>query len=109
MEGADEVERARSREYGVRSRKGGEFGGELLDAVFAEEALASSVGFENGLGGVGFADGHEGDGGGVAVGAGAGVVELVAEAFEIGGDGVGGEGHLCQFSALRGRIEPRPG
>ncbi len=72
--------------------EGGEFGFPFLDAVFAEEALVGGVGFEDGIGGVGLADGHEGDGCGVAMGAGAGVCDLVAEAFEIGGDGGGWHG-----------------
>ena len=44
--------------------EGGDGGGffcEFLDAVFAEEALAGGVGFQDGFGGVHLADGHEGD------------------------------------------------
>ena len=58
----------------------GEFGSlglPLLNAVFAEEALAGCVGFADGFGGMHLADGHEGDGAGVAVGAGAGVGDFV--------------------------------
>jgi len=62
-------------------------GSEFLDAVFAEEALAGGVGFEDGFGGVHFADGHEGDGGGAATGAVADGGDFFAEGFEVGGDG----------------------
>ena len=70
-------------------RQVGAFGLPLLDAVFAEEALAGCVGFAEGFGGVHLADGHEGDGGGVAVGAGAGVGDFVLYSFEVGSDGHG--------------------
>ena len=63
----------------------------LLDAVFSEEALAGGVGLKDGFGGVGFADGHERDGGGVAVGTGAGGGDLVAELLEVCGDGHGSD------------------
>jgi hypothetical protein len=86
LERADEMDG----EVGERGEKR-LFGGELLDSVFAEEALAGGVGFEDNVGWVGLADGHEGDGGGVAVGAGAGVGDLIAEAFEVSGDA--GRGH----------------
>ena len=77
----------------------------LLNAVFAEEALAGGVGFEDGFGRMHLADGHEGDGGGVAVGAGAGVGDLVADALEVGGDG-----HPRQCNEVRAQssCQPRP-
>ena len=59
----------------------------LLDAVFAEEALAGGVSFEEGLYGMDFADGHEGDVGERAIGAGAGFGDLGADLGEIFGDG----------------------
>ena len=61
-------------------------GGEFLDAVFAEEALAGGVGFKDGLGGVHLADGHEGYVGWRTMGAGAGVGDAVVELLEVGSD-----------------------
>ena len=87
LEGADEVH------LDVSGGDYGLFRLPLLDAVFAEEALAGGVGFEDGLGRVHLADGHEGDGAGRAVGPGAGVGDLVADALEVGGDG-----HPRQFT-----------
>jgi hypothetical protein len=55
----------------------------FLDAIFAEESLAGFVGLEDGFGRMDLADGHEGDGGGGAVGAGAGICDVVPQAFEI--------------------------
>jgi hypothetical protein len=80
--GADEVV--------LRAWEGGdgrEFFGELLDAVLAEETLASGVGFEDDFDGVHLANGHEGDLGGRAGGAAAGEVDLLVEAGEVVGDG----------------------
>jgi hypothetical protein len=51
----------------------------FLDAVFAEETLAGGVGFEDGLGGVHFADGHESYGGWRTMGASAGIGDTVVE------------------------------
>ena len=65
----------------------GGFVRELLHAVFAEEALAGGVGFEDGLGGVHLADGHEGDFADGAVGAAAGGGDLLVEVSEVFGDG----------------------
>jgi hypothetical protein len=65
------------------------FGGELLDAVFAKEPLASCVGLKDGFSGVGLADGHQGDGSGVAVGVGAGCGDLVAQVVKVRGNGHG--------------------
>ena len=62
------------------------FGGEFLDAIFSEEALAGSVGFKDGLGGLHFADGHEGDLRSRAMGAGACVGDAVVDLPEIGSD-----------------------
>ena len=59
---------------------GGEFLRELLNAVFAEEAQAGGVGFEDGFGGMHLADGHEGDFGLGAVGEAAGEGDLFADA-----------------------------
>jgi len=55
----------------------------FLNAIFAEQALPGLVGFKNGLGGMDFADGHEGDAGGGAVGTRADVGNVILEAFEI--------------------------
>ena len=63
----------------------------LLDAVFAEEALAGGVGFEEGVDGVDFGDDHEGDIRAGAVGAVASFRDLRADAGEVGGDGHEGE------------------
>ena len=63
------------------------FGLPLLDAVFAEEAVAGGVGFEEGSDGVDLGDGHEGYVVGRAVGAGAGVGDLGVDAGEVFGDG----------------------
>jgi len=55
----------------------------FLDAVFAEQALAGGVGFEDRAGGMDFANGHESDGFGGTVGAGAGVGDLIVEVLQI--------------------------
>ena len=86
LERADEME-AGIRDQGTGIRKNVGFGLPFLDAVFAEEGLAGGEGFEDRVGGVRLADGHEVDGGGVAVGAGAGVGDFVADAGEVFGDG----------------------
>jgi hypothetical protein len=99
LEGADEVG-LRGRREALRGWRGILLGSEdigeerkfclpLLDAVFAEEALARGVGFEDGLGGVHLADGHEGDGRRIAVGASAGVGDIEAQALKVRGDGHG--------------------
>jgi hypothetical protein len=60
---------------------------EFLDSVFAEEALAGGVGFEDGIGGMHLADGHEGDFADGAVGAVAGGGDLLVEVSEVFRDG----------------------
>jgi hypothetical protein len=82
LEGADEVD------LDV-CEGGGAFGFllPLLDTVFAEEALAGGVGFEEEVDGVELGNGHEGDLGGVAVGAGAGGGDFFVDVGEVGGDG----------------------
>ena len=65
----------------------GIFVGEFLDAVFAEEALSGSVGFEDCVGGEGLADGHQGNVGGVA-----------ASALRGGGDAVANRGEVEGWS-----------
>ena len=93
-----------------------EFGGELLDAVFAEEALAGGVGFEDGLGGMHFADGHERYVGWRTVGAGAGVGDAVVELLEVSCDGRHGQasvyeswGKILKVMDFRGYVDCGPG
>ncbi len=62
----------------------------LLDAVFAEEALAGGVGFEQGGEGVHLAHCHQCNGGGVSVGAGAGFGDRSADLLEVCCDGHAG-------------------
>ena len=68
----------------------------LLHAIFTEETLAGSVGFYEKLYRVDFADGHEGDVGGVAMGFGASVGDLIVELGEIICDVVG-DGHAVSI------------
>jgi hypothetical protein len=68
---------------------------ELLNAVFAEEAVAGGVGLEQGGDGVELADGHQGDVGWGPVGAAAGLGDLVVEEGEICFNG-----HSCCILSL---------
>ena len=71
-------------DFDVRQAEdGGGFFGELLDTVFAEEALAGGVGFEDGFGGVHLADCHDCYFAGGAIGAAAGGGDLVVEVGEV--------------------------
>ena len=79
LEWADEVDLRGGEEIG----EGCALGLPLLDAVFAEESLAGFEGFKESLGGLDFADGHECDGVGGTVGAGAGVADFIMYAGEI--------------------------
>jgi hypothetical protein len=85
LEGADEMKLCVGEVFGVSG-----FFLELLDAVFAEEALASGVGFDDHFDGMDFADGHEGDFALGAVGAAAGVGDLLVQVGEVFRDG-----HCC--------------
>ena len=78
LEGADEVDF----EIG-ESCDGGGFIGVFLHAVFAEEAVAGGVCFEDAGDGVELADRHQGDFGGGAVGAAAGGVDPVVQVGQI--------------------------
>ena len=82
LQRADEVELCIGQVVDVRR-----FLLELLDAVFAEEALAGGVGFEDHLGGMHLADGHQGDFALGAVGAAAGFGNLFVQVGEVFGDG----------------------
>ena len=62
----------------------------LLHAILAEETLSGGVGLEQSLDGVDLADGHEAYLSLRAMGSGAGVGDLVADAFKILGDGHAG-------------------
>ena len=80
LEVADEVDAEVA--LAKRGEVGG-FGGELLDAVFAEEGKAERRGLGDGGGGVGLGDGHQFDFGAGAVGGAAGGCDFCFEAFEI--------------------------
>lgn len=67
---------------GERGDEGGLIG-ELLNAVFAKEAVAGGMGFEDALDGVELADGHKCNFIDGAVGAAAGCGDLVVEEFKI--------------------------
>ena len=87
LEGTDEV----NLDVGEVSDEGGFFL-KFLDAVFSEEAEAGGVGFEDGFCGMDFGDGHEGDGGFVALGPAAGGGDGFAD-----GDEVSGYGHVSPW------------
>ena len=85
LQRADEVE---AEIWMVRSERR-EFGGGLLDAIFAKNGLAGLEGGGNGFGGVRLADGDEGDVGWGAASAGGGRGDAGVDAGEGRGDRVG--------------------